>query len=250
MTERRIKGERVEIDQSAVKRFFDGRGRNFSAERAYNSVLYQDKNPELALARDKEEKRKILPLLQLDEHSRLLDVGCGVGRWADELAGQVEVYLGTDLSEPLIEAARSRHQSSHVCFQVMSAEDIGSEALAVSGPFDRVISAGLLIYLNDDQLIRFLNGLNEVLSPSALIYMREPIGVEARLTLRQIWSDDLEQEYSAIYRTKQELLEAFQATPLAQRFAISEFRPLYDNFDLETYQETRQFYWLLRGAAR
>ena len=81
----RITGSRVDLDYKDVQRFFDTRGENKQLGSKYNYVLYQDDCPELAVKRDLQEKEKISQMLSLECGQRVLDIGCGIGRWGEYL---------------------------------------------------------------------------------------------------------------------------------------------------------------------
>jgi cyclopropane fatty-acyl-phospholipid synthase-like methyltransferase len=202
----RIHKEKVEIDKEKVKKFFEGRQSRIASE-PLTAVLYQDNNPDLAHARDIYERDKILPLLKLKKESLVLDIGCGIGRWASVVSPKVKEYFGIDFAEEFIDFAKKQYSDlSNVSFKHLDAMEISTANLNNLN-FDRVIIAGLLLYLNDKEVQQFSLKLKEVLKPNHLIYLREPIAVNERLSLSNIWSEELKQNYSAIYRTREELLE-------------------------------------------
>lgn len=244
--EDRIRGRKVPLADAKAQmaEFFAGRSRRRDPRNPYVSVIYQDSQPELAEQRDREEKALILPRLELSADSRLLDVGCGVGRWADAVQGCVARYIGVDFSAEMIELAQSRHDPAWAEFRVMAAQDISAVTLGDAAGFDRVIIAGVFIYMDDDEIVRALSGLKEVLSPGRrLIYLREPLALEERLTLKGVWSEELQQHYYAVYRTRAEL-EGLVAEGLGRRAPL-DMRPLYGDSGLNNRTETRQFYSLI-----
>src|SRR5271170_1130786 len=101
----RIFGERASIDYGDTLKFFNERARRVDQVGFLSAVLYQDKNPDLALARDQLELKQALPLLPLGSTIRVLDIGCGVGRWAHHLGEKVGLYHGVDFSSELIAVA-------------------------------------------------------------------------------------------------------------------------------------------------
>ena len=108
----RVNGEKIDIDYEKTRAFFDSREEKYTEEHPYVTTMYQDKQPHLTDARNQAEIDKILPLLELDPNAQILDVGCGVGRWADAIPCNVAGYLGIDFSEGLVQIARSRNQKS------------------------------------------------------------------------------------------------------------------------------------------
>lgn len=109
----RIIGKISDIDTDVTRTFFDNRIKKKLPHR-YNYVIYQDANPELALERDMYEKSKIGPLLKIQRYSKVLDIGCGVGRWGDEIAPQLieGKYVGIDFSKQLIQIAQDNFCNS------------------------------------------------------------------------------------------------------------------------------------------
>ncbi|MDD1507781.1 class I SAM-dependent methyltransferase [Pseudomonas sp. CNPSo 3701] len=250
-TQGRIKGTNVPIDYEATQAFFEERGRRDYAS-ALSATMYQDNDPELVRQRDQAEKAVLAPQLQLPAAARALDIGCGVGRWGWFLEQTVSGigYLGIDFSETLIEKARQealQRGDNALRFQTMSAIDIRPDELLVQAPFDLVIISGLLIYLNDDDCIRVLRSACQLCAPGGKIYLREPVGVQERLTLDRFYSEELKYEYSAIYRTVAELEALLGQAQVLPALRIQVSASLFPA-DLEKRTETRQHYFILKKS--
>lgn len=241
----RIYGKPVDLDAEKVHAFFEKRGQSINTKHPVTSVLYQDHDPQLAERRDAYEKARILPLLGLHETASVLDIGCGIGRWADALVGKVRRYHGIDFSESLVDAARKRHSAPGFSFQVLAAQDARPSMLAMPGPFSHVLIAGVLIYLNDTDLLRSLASVAACCASTARVYVREPVARKERLTLNNFPSAELKSAYSAIYRTEAELLAAFQARLLPSGFRITLNDQLYHD-DMNNRSETAQRVFVLQ----
>jgi cyclopropane fatty-acyl-phospholipid synthase-like methyltransferase len=238
-TSTRTTGTRVDLDYAATRAFFDARAGRADGPCPWTATMYQDTTPELAAARDRCEKERVLPLLRLHSAARVLDVGCGVGRWAVSIAPRVATYHGVDFSEGLLEQARlicaETPGAEHALFTRCDAQDVGQ----LEGGYDRIVLAGILAYLNDDDARRCLEGVAAVASPDAIVYLREPMGVGARLTLDRHWSDDLEADYSAIYRTVSEYRDLLDLTLAPAGLHLQAIGDLYPP-ELDNRSETRQ----------
>lgn len=240
----RIKGEKQSLNTQSVAAFFSDRAKRFNHEHPLTAVLYQDKNPALAEERDAYEKSFALPLLKLTGRESLLDIGCGIGRWASLIHPHVKCYNGIDFSAGLIEIAKQQLQTPNVHFHVAGAEDLHFESVTQFAPYNRMLIAGLMIYLNDDQIIKLLEGVLAVADKDCLIYLREPLALETRLTLNEFWSDELGSSYSAIYRTESELRVLIDSV-LSNHVTSYGFLPLYSDNKLNNRAETKQFYSMI-----
>jgi cyclopropane fatty-acyl-phospholipid synthase-like methyltransferase len=240
----RTLGQRVDLDYGATRAFFDARAERVEGPCAWTATMYRDGAPALAEARDRCEKEFVLPLLSLQRDSRVLDVGCGLGRWAVAIAPLVESYTGIDFADGLLAHGRA------ICAQIPGAEKAVFECCdardvgRLGRPFDRIVLAGVLQYLNDDDARRCLEGVASLAEPDAVVYVREPMRTDARLTLDRYWSEDLETDYSTIYRTisEYEALLAETLGPVGMRVQL--LGDLYPP-ELEHPLETRQRLMLL-----
>lgn len=248
-TRGRVKGARIDIDYSATQAFFDARGKREYAS-ALSTTMYQDNDPALVEQRDQAEKRVLAPQLRLASGSRILDIGCGIGRWGWFLHDHTPdaEYLGIDFAASLIEKAQAeavRRGKPDLRFQVMSAIAIEPDALVVPPPYDLVIISGLLIYLNDEDCVKVLADAGRLCAPGGRIYLREPVGVSERFTLDRFYSNELGQEYSAIYRTIDELDRLLEQALEPGRFSVRIAEFLFPD-NLEKRAETRQYYTILQ----
>lgn len=203
----RLYGEKEKIDKEYVKEFFDKR-----ADKEVDSLMtitsFQDK--ENLDQRQIEESKIVLENIDLTG-KKILEIGCGLGRWAEVFHDKCESYLGLDYAENLIKLAKEYYNYDNCEFQVMSALEINIDELLIKPPFDIIFIAGVLIYLNDDDINQMIKEINKITSKDKIIYIRETISVmDTRLTLKDFYSEDLDADYNAIYRTKEELLEFFE----------------------------------------
>jgi hypothetical protein len=89
-----------------------------------------------------------------------------------------------------------------------------------------------------------LTQLAEMASKNALIVIREPISMESRLTLREHFSEDMEQFYHAIYRTEQNLIEEKAEILGSRGFVLQDAGDVYSSPELNNRRETRQRYFI------
>jgi SAM-dependent methyltransferase len=233
----RYTGTTHDISYDATLAFFEARGRTATPDAPQTATMYQERD--LAERRDACERETVLPLLGLRGSERVLDLGCGYGRWAGVLTGKVAHYLGVDFSAELLRLAEAKRYP-WASFQRLAAQDVGRDQLLHPGPFDLFLCSGLLIYLNDADVIRLGTAIAELAAPRARVYLREPMAVAGgRLTLDRFPSAELQAEYSAIYRTPAQCHELFGAPLRAAGFTCAVEQPLYPP-ELCNRRETEQ----------
>lgn len=242
----RIKKDKVDINCNDTKNFFKKRAEKYNENSPYSVTMYQDNNQQLVLERNAGEIEKLYPLLGISEQSRVLDIACGIGRWADALPESIEEYCGIDFSEELIGIARSRNQKKSFHYYVGGAEQI-KQILDNHGKssFNTVLMMGILLYLNEEKVTSLLRQAAMACAENARICIREPIAVKERLTLKNYYSEELQDYYNAIYRTRDELLELYGQTLFPNGFSIIEEGFLFDDSNLNNRKETVQYYFIL-----
>lgn len=237
--------DKPSISKKAVLDFFEQRAAKVPQLGAVQAVIYQDKTPDLATRRDAAEKALLFPKIQLRTEDRVLDAGCGTGRWASLLIPACSHYHGVDVSPGLIRVAQETYGTEqNARFSVASLDEISLEKLEETTPFTRIVSFGVYIYLNDDDVLRALMGIASCAALSARVVVREPIAVENRLTLREHFSQDMDQYYNAIYRTEFELKSLFDATLGGTGFRLVESGDVYAQADLNNRAETKQRWYI------
>ncbi|MCM1297323.1 MAG: radical SAM protein [Muribaculaceae bacterium] len=242
----RIKKQVTDIDYGQTKTFFDKRAGKYRDSNPYSVTMYQDDNPRLVDERNREETAKLLPLLKLDRRARVLDLACGIGRWADAITEEIEEYCGIDFSEELIRLARQRHDGDNRDFLVGSAVHL-KKVLEENGKgkYNRILMIGIFMYINDRDLDSVMEQLAEAAEEKAVLCIREPLGVDERLTLKGFYSDELRDNYNAIYRTRGELQDLLERTLVARGFQIVQSDFLFSKDALNNRQETAQYYYIL-----
>jgi len=251
MDNHRIYGKKKEIDTDAVKAFYEERARllNQSSGKGksfrYATISLTE---EIAERKDELEKKTILPLLCIRETDSILDIGCGVGRWAESVVPICRRYVGIDYSEEMIKSCKtlSREQGwdgKDVFFDSVSVQDMNSSGFVKGYSFDIILFIATSIYLNDKDLVQAYEEIKGLLAKGGRLYIRESVALEKRLTLDGVWSTALSANYSAVYRTREEYLELLR--PILSVCDIIEER-IVSVFDDDSKPETSRWYVVLR----
>ena len=212
----RVYREKKDISSEKVKSFWDERAKVDSL----NAVL---------LGNQKDCK-----------HSDMRNEKEFTGRWANNLKDKIKLYHGIDFSENFIESNKKRFKNyDNLNFMVMSVADIDLSKL--NKTYDLVIINGVLMYINDNNLNCIFDNLRKI-NPH-YIYIQESISIlDYRLTLKDFYSEELETQYNAIYRTKREYEHYFKNILLEYKIKKNDLL-----LDKETgaRKETNAQYWFL-----
>lgn len=240
----RIKGCIETIDYHTTQIFFENRATKYNEKNPYSVTMYQDNNPELAMIMNKKEKNILYPKLHLSKNSKVLDIACGIGRWADAITDDIDEYLGVDFSEELINIAKNRNKKTNYNFLVGDLKNI--EQITYPKKYNVILMIGILMYLNDEDLTEILEKISTVCDSNSLICIREPIAIEDRLTLKDFYSNELHDNYNAIYRSREELIHMFEKTLLKKGFKIAEESYLFNDEVLNNRKETSKYFFILK----
>lgn len=245
MNEHRIYEEKADISGKNTREFYDMRARNVNQmECPYTAVLLGDQDPKHAEEWNVFEHENILPKLQITKDSNVLDIGCGIGRWAEQVIPLCNYYCGVDFSSEMIKIARQRNRGHGGNFEFYNSsfqDFVHEEKEKFKGKFNRLIVAGVCMYINDCELSGCLSDLLELFQEKSIFYLTETVGVEKRLTLREFYSDTLHCDYDAIYRTPQEYKKYFKVIEDAGYQPLEQdFLPKLNNE--KKFSETERWY--------
>jgi ubiquinone/menaquinone biosynthesis C-methylase UbiE len=246
MSNGRIYSEKVNINSKNVCSFYNNRAQKIDSMKCpYTAVLLNDEEPKHAEEWDKFEKEYILPQLKIDKSSNVLDIGCGIGRWAESIIPLANYYVGTDYAPKMVEAAQDRNKQYSNCkFYNYSFQDLVKNKKDFKEKFSKLIIGGVCMYINDTDLKVCFNGLNDFLDDLCTIYFTETVAVETRLTLNEFYSDALKSKYDVIYRTSAEYNEYYKVL-LDKGFRIVKQDYLPKINSDEKYKETERWYTIL-----
>lgn len=240
----RVYGEKASIDAENTVSFYDQRAKTINnRKQEYTTVLLGDQDPDFSVKWDAYEKQLILPRLKLNQDKVILDIGCGMGRWAEAVADQCKEYYGVDFSSELIAVAKENIKNENCHFYTMSAVDAVSNPKITARKYDIVLDVGVSMYINEEELKECYRGLKQLADRDTLFYFEESVGKKERITLNHIWSDNLNAYYSAIYRTREEYKSLIEECMNGVEFIEEGYLHCLDK---EEHAETSHWYALFR----
>ncbi len=222
------------IDQADVKKFWDERAKTYQ-DMAFESVAGLEQDPDNLKLKIGLECNKVFDYLPDVTGKRILDLGAGVGQWAFRFAERgahlvKAVEYSADLCEVGRKEARDRG-ADQVNFVVSPAEDYVENA-----KYDIVYISGLFVNMNDDQVEKIATNLPMFCDANTCVILRDGMAREKRYELNKAFSQHLQTEYSAIYRTRETFIEMFARNG----FTVSRDENVFDEgCPLNKYPETR-----------
>ncbi len=195
------------LDAKKVKAFWDNRSRYYN-QQPFESIVNLEQDPENLDLKIREETSKVFAWLPDVMGKRVLDLGAGIGQWAFRFQKRrAESVTAVEFSESLVSIGREeacQRGVDNVHFVVASAEDYTSNEL-----FDIVLISGLMVYLNDCQAEKLLSHLVALTTPETVILLRDGTGTAGRYEINNRFSEVLDTEYSATYRTAEQYTTLF-----------------------------------------
>ncbi|AIR04345.1 hypothetical protein JT31_06900 [Cedecea neteri] len=196
------------LNESKVKKFWDSRSALYN-KLPFESIVNMEHDPELLKIKVQDETAKVFSWLPSLKGKSILDLGAGVGQWTFRFHAQgASRIVAVEYSEPLVEIGRLEAQSrqaENIEFIVSGAEDFRSNER-----FDVIFISGLFVYLNDRQVETLISNLKNVVHDDTIIMLRDGTGLAERYEINNQFSELLQTEYSALYRTAQEYKAVFK----------------------------------------
>lgn len=171
---------------------------------------------------------------------KILDIGCGIGRWAENFKDKLDLYTGIDYTEGFIEYAQQKYADyKNINFLRMSILDLNPTDFV--NKYNLILCCGVLMYINDNDISNILKTLKSC--KPEYMYIQESISLmSGRLTLNNFKSKELKTNYSAIYRTKSEYEKYFKQNDIS----VINTDLLLDS-KIGAREETNAQYWILKG---
>lgn len=185
------------------------------------------------------EKKRIENLLKLNNkfYNSCIEIGAGTCQWTFILSKISKSILVTDTSKGMLQLGRSHLFDNYPELNVkFFIGDICQEIEPPNAPYDLIFISGLILYLNNKQFCQLLKFIYKNSSKNATLILREPVGINKEYILDNIYSKELETNYSAIYRTEEKIINSFKL----KNFTLITNDWLHpDNSKFNKWKETR-----------
>lgn len=199
--------------EELAKQFWETKGET-AQQSPTRAVMLAPVSEEEAVFLDTLERNQLLPWMRLRPGMRVLDVGCGTGRWARRFAAHETSVVAMDVSPGFLEIAKqalSADGTLHRVTLLRADLSLGRLPEEVQGPFDLIFVGGVFQYIEDDAVVSLLNEFVQKLAPDGRIILREGIRSER---LREEHGAFEGTPYSVIYRDRTDYPRFFAQTNL------------------------------------
>lgn len=232
------------LDNKKVKQFWDARAKTYQ-NLAFESIANLEQDEKNLKLKIDHESDKVFSWLGDVKGKTILDLGAGVGQWAfrfiDRGAKSVTaVEFSSELAK-IGEIEAKKRNIKNLEFVVSPAEKFDTDA-----KFDIVLSSGLCVYLNDDQFFELTQKFPKFLKADSLLLMREGMGIAGRHEINNRFSEHLQSDYSATYRTREQYLEPVLKDGMT---LVKDENMFEEGHPLNKYPETRLHLFLIKKNA-
>ena len=100
MERRRVYGDKISIQTESVQKFYDKRA-SLVDQKGWGAVSLGDEDSTIADRAYEYDRSVLFPKLGINLNDRVLEIGCGIGRWAKIVLPHCGSYCGVAFSEEM-----------------------------------------------------------------------------------------------------------------------------------------------------
>lgn len=219
------------IDEKKIKGFWERRA---SADEKSTNLGLNSLSEEKQDLKKEIEKEKVMKYLDIKEGEKILDLGCGIGKWSFMISEKGGEVLAIDYCCKMIENAKKIADNMGICnvkFSVGSMQDF-----FINEKFDKVFLSGVILHLNEDSVLSLFENIKKMSKIGTAVVIRDSSGIYERYEIVDKYSEALKDKYSAIYRTREELLDILNK----YGFKLENDENMFDDESgLNIYKETK-----------
>ena len=212
-----------EIDYAKIRYFWNRRAGK-AGKMDSRSITFFCEEPEALAFRDRREKRIFEERVSLTGGEKILEVGCGSGRWTAFLAPRCRRLVSFDFAEDLVKVNREASGEEGI----ENVEFVVSDLLELDLPekdFDLAVCFGVSHYIKDGDLVGAYRNLSRHLRAGGRLLSKEPIAVAERIEIVDEYDEFLGCRYTCLYRPRGELETAIQEAGFAKEWGLPVYGP-------------------------
>jgi cyclopropane fatty-acyl-phospholipid synthase-like methyltransferase len=195
------------INPENIHTFWENRAQRYHQKELVN-VSNLEHNITQARKKHEIERKVLLSYIRPSPSHILLDLGAGHCAWSVELAKVVAHVDAVEYSSGMIKLAQEnilREDIKNIVLHQKSAQDFNSDK-----KYDTILLSGLTIYLSDEELSMLLTKMQKYIQINGRVILRDGTGKKEPFIISNKFSNELDDYYSAYYRTESQYIEKFQ----------------------------------------
>lgn len=194
------------LNEKDIHDFWEERAKRYSTLDLIN-ISNLEADTRLAREKHRQELDVMMRYVQPGTEEVLLDLGAGHAAWSTAFAPMLKHVDAVEYSKGMLTLAhRSIKEQGlvNITLHHCAAQDFESD-----DSYDIVLLSGLTIYLNDKELSQVLRRMRDHLRPDGRIILRDGTGKDKPFTISNRYSQELDANYSAHYRTAENYIDLF-----------------------------------------
>lgn len=161
------------------------------------------------------EFRHLKKICRFRKDMKVLELGCGNGRWALSIAPKVKYYTGVDFSKLALQVAQEQVKKKRLQNVLLIEKDIAE--FISPDTYDVIYFSGVSQYLSDEDLKLTLGHIRACCHPATVIVDRSTINLKHREILEK-------EGYWALFRTANELEQLLKTIGFALIYKKRSYR--------------------------
>ncbi|MBI2022266.1 class I SAM-dependent methyltransferase [Candidatus Daviesbacteria bacterium] len=134
----------------------------------WQAVLEDTKDPETLYGRGKELLNLLEKLKLINKKTRVLDIGCGVGRLEYAIAYDIQYCLGVDVAPSMIKIAKERVRYKNVEFRLVNGKNLAE----ILGNFNLIFSIIVFQHLSPKTFTRYIEDSFKLLKNNGNLFFQ------------------------------------------------------------------------------
>ena len=198
------KKKQKNFDKELIKNFWDKRAKQHEKNPGLTNL---EEDEELLKKKVELEDKKVLSFVDLKKDKDILDLGGGNGYWAFKFAKKAHNVDVVDFCQELLKQGTARAKKEKI--KNVSFLKNSIQYFKKNHKYDTIFMSGVLIYLTDEDLERLANNMRSYSKKGTKLILRDATGLKERYCINK-YSEELKTDYCAIYRAREEYIEAFK----------------------------------------
>jgi cyclopropane fatty-acyl-phospholipid synthase-like methyltransferase len=221
------------IDKNLVAEFWEKHARA-SQNSGRSGLANLETDSTLAEKKIEIERRQLELFIDSDLSGTFLDFGAGYGEWSLYFRKKFDRIIAYELSQTMCDIFREKIREQSINNIKVIQTDVSG--IARVPPFRTALLSGILIYLSDNDVGKILSQLYQASQNNAAIILRDSTGLNGDFSIDGTFSDALNQNYYAFYRSREHYIRLFNE----HGFYLVDDKDMFDvDSKLNKWNETR-----------